>query len=387
MKKLLVLFVFLLQSLLFAGNFNFNGTKSYTLVERTDLRRYDNGKYIGLLSREIKAFISPLQADSGNLYDGNFYVNQDTRRGVSYVTTGIHDAIPSVFNISEDGKLSMIEDNGYPTFRSFPSFPQKEINIGESWEAEAERTVDPLNKGIFTKMPMYIKYTYLRDEIYHEEEVFLLSAKWATRYGTGTKFYDPDGDNQLLSASGNHSATMYISKKTGNAIVVRDSVEEMFTYSDGNKITFKGTISLFTEYPPTINSDEIIPLVTEVEGVNVEKTNAGLKLTLSDLKFKPNSSELLDGEKIRLLQIAEVLKKVPKSQFLVEGHTASTGNPNGEMNLSIERAHAIVNELVKLGINPESFICKGSGSLKPIADNSTPEGKAKNRRVEITILE
>ena len=43
--------------------------------------------------------------------------------------------------------------------------------------------------------------------------------------------------------------------------------------------------------------------------------------------------------------------------------------------------------LVQRGIPAEQFICRGSGSTKPVADNSTPEGKAKNRRVEITILE
>ena len=52
----------------------------------------------------------------------------------------------------------------------------------------------------------------------------------------------------------------------------------------------------------------------------------------------------------------------------------------------VERAKSIAQELVKRGINEGRLICKGSGSSKPIADNSTAEGKKMNRRVEITIL-
>ena len=390
-SKILMLFTALnclcvfFPSVLSAVDFTSYENRNYTLVERTDLRRYDNGKYIGLMSREIKAFIVPEKTDGGFLYDGSFYVNQDTRRGVSFLKGGIHEAIPSEFSISDDGHFRMIEDRGYPSFRSFPSFPQKDIKPGDSWEAEAERAIDPLNKGIFTRMPMYVQYTYLRDEVYNEQEVYLLSAKWATRYGSATKYVDQYGDESLISASGNHSATIYVSKTTGNALVVRDYVEETYSYSDGNKITFKGTISLFTEYPPTVNEDEIIAQFAK--DFDVQKTSAGIMLSLSDLKFKPDSAELLKGESQKLVKIADVLKKLPQSQFLVEGHTADTGNEKGEMTLSLERARSVINELVKLGIPDVNFICKGSGASKPVADNSSPEGKAKNRRVEITILE
>ena len=108
---------------------------------------------------------------------------------------------------------------------------------------------------------------------------------------------------------------------------------------------------------------------------------------MQNLQFKADSAELLPGEKERLDQIASILREVPESQFLVEGHTASTGNETGEIKLSGERAHAIAKELSLRGIPAEKFICKGSGSHKPVSDNSTPEGKALNRRVEITILE
>lgn len=452
--------------------FRYNGGRNYTLVERTDLRRYENNRYVGLLSREIRSFIS----NYGDLYEGSFYVSQDTVRASLSVADQIHDSIPSKFRISDDGKLTMIEDYGYPTFRSFPAFSANRIKHGDSWQAKAERAVDPLNKGIVTKIPMYVQYTYTGDENVRGEDVYVLTAKWATRYGQNI-YMDFGGDKELKQAMGSHNATMYVSKVTGNAIVVRDSVDETFVYNDGKAVTFKGTISLFTEYPPAVDRSKIIralqrvaaidgdeakllaQVATKTDGaqskagskdadvakissgsqssrdaqstaysqsksgsqksasskpsaesiskavaavskslsdqaieaaskpIKVENTTAGIRLTIQNLQFKPDSAELVSGESLRLDQIASVLREVPESQFLVEGHTAATGNETGEMRLSALRAHKIAKELSKRGIPQEKFICKGSGAHKPVADNSTPAGKAVNRRVEITILE
>lgn len=396
-KKTLYLFLLTLffgfQQLSAQVQITYKGSKNYTLVERTDLRRYDNGKYKGLVSREVRSFIVSQGAlDSQTqeetfLYDGNFYVDEDTLRASRAAAESVHQAIPSVFTIDEAGKLTMVEDNGYPSFRSFPSFTQREIRPGDVWEAEAVRSVDPLNKGVFTKMPFYIQYSYVRDEIYHGEPVYLLTAQWATRYGTGTKYVDITGDSELKSALGKHSATIYVSKETGKAIVVRDTVDETFTYYDGNSVAFKGTISLFTEYPPTVNNNELLPKLKEIPDLDVEETDAGLRLRIVDLNFKPDSPELNPGEENRLDLIAAVLKKVPQSKFLIEGHTARTGTIDNEYELSVARANAIAAALVNRGIAADRFICKGSGGNKPIATNDTTEGRAKNRRVEITILE
>ena len=338
----------------------------------------------------------------------------------------------------------MLEDNGYPSFRSFPSYANGKIKPGDKWTSKAVRAVDPLNKGVITKIPFYVEYEYLRDEVYNGEDVFVLSARWATRYGA--KFYlDFGGDGELVEASGSHRATIYVEKRTGVALVIRDTVDETFKYSDGNTVTFKGGISCFTKYPPALEKDEIIATINRVafvekqneikdieydpvasgsggvasqialaddgnnsspadgsgneavrtddqtgddEGLGTwEETPAGIMLTVKNLQFKPDSSELLPGQDEKISQIAEVLKTARESMFLIEGHTASTGNLTGEMELSKERAKVIAEMLSQRGIESSRFIVKGSGSSKPVADNSTKEGMAKNRRVEITILE
>ena len=400
----------------------YSGDSSYKMVERINLRRYVNGKYSGLTSREVRSFISRSDSRSGvkvskldRFYDGNFFVMEETLRDSRATMTGIHDAIPSVFKISADGKMTMLEDNGYPTFRSFPSYTSEQLKVGDSWKGEAERAVDPMNKGIFTRIPIIVRYTFAGEESYKGEEVYRIKAIWQTNYGFSNFDRDVNGDEALKKATGGHKADIIVRKATGEAILISDNVDESFVYSDGTQVNLKGTITMFTEYPPAIDREKIIQALNRIakadnstgketstpgisgerKGVGkstdanmvFEETSAGLRLSVRDIKFKADSDEILSSEKSRLDEIAKVLKLAPSSQFLIEGHTASVGKPGGEQKLSEERARRIAAELANRGINAERFICTGLGGIKPIASNSTNEGRALNRRVEITILE
>lgn len=437
----------------------YSGNRGYTLVERTNLRRYVNGKYSGLTSREVRSFISPVSSENfvskkqnpvaakSQWYDGNFYVQEETLRDSRKVGVQIHEAIPSVFYIDADGHMKMFEDNGYPSFRSFPSYTSQSLKSGDSWKEEAERAVDPMNKGVFTRMPIQVLYTFLGEETYKNEQVYRIKAIWQTNYGFSNFNFDPKGDESLTKALGGHKADIIVRKSTGEAILILDNVDETFFYKDGTEINFKGTITQFTEYPPAVDRDKLfmnlqrvasvsgkkVPTSSEMKsGTNVakadgssgsvssskksssqkiaenlkssdendssstatpknnlvvEETSAGVRLSIRDIKFKADSADLLPGESSRLDDVARALKTVPENQFLIEGHTASVGKPAGEQKLSVERAQTIANELVKRGISADKFICKGWGGNKPVADNSTSAGRAQNRRVEITVLE
>ena len=234
---------------------SYKGSRNYKFTERSDLRVYQNGRYVGLQSKIVSAFIIPSWQEKGLVYEGDFFVDQDTNRNKAQVALGIHEAIPSAFIINDDGNLTMLVDNGYPSFRSFPAYSSHKLKKGDVWDAKAMRAVDPLSKGIITKMPIYVRYTYTGDDVYNGEPVYLISAEWATRYNTGgtTMYVDWGGDKELSYAQGSHKATIIVSKATGAAFVIRDTVDETFVYKDGNKYQFKGTISLFTEYPPAID--------------------------------------------------------------------------------------------------------------------------------------
>jgi outer membrane protein OmpA-like peptidoglycan-associated protein len=121
--------------------------------------------------------------------------------------------------------------------------------------------------------------------------------------------------------------------------------------------------------------------------MDIASVPEGIRLTVRDLRFVADSADLLPGEQTRLDTIARALRDFPDRTFLVEGHTAAVGRPQGEMQLSTERAQRIVTELTGRGIPADRFIYKGSGGNKPVGDNANEEGRRLNRRVEITILE
>ena len=126
----------------------------------------------------------------------------------------------------------------------------------------------------------------------------------------------------------------------------------------------------------------------EVDDVYVRITGAGVTISLSNIEFSANSSELPDTEKRKLEEIADILKAISARKIIITGHTALAGTPEDRLITSQARAAEIAAFLISLGVRSEDEITtQGFGSDRPIATNDTPEGMARNRRVEITILE
>jgi OOP family OmpA-OmpF porin len=92
--------------------------------------------------------------------------------------------------------------------------------------------------------------------------------------------------------------------------------------------------------------------------------------------IKPESQTIID-------QIVEMMKSNPQIILSVEGHTDNVGNPKSNKALSEERAKSVVSALVALNIDIKRLSAIGHGQDKPVADNVTEEGRAKNRRVEL----
>jgi outer membrane protein OmpA-like peptidoglycan-associated protein len=126
-----------------------------------------------------------------------------------------------------------------------------------------------------------------------------------------------------------------------------------------------------------------------VPGLVPDETHPGIQITVQNLNFLADTAALLPDERGRLDIIADMLRSYIADQefsVLIEGHTASVGRPEGEMQLSIERAQRIINELAARGIPRDIFTYRGYGGLAPLAENTTEEGRARNRRVEILIM-
>ncbi len=124
----------------------------------------------------------------------------------------------------------------------------------------------------------------------------------------------------------------------------------------------------------------------QIEDAEVRREEDRLVVTMSDaVLFDLDSAALRPEAKEKLGQMADVLVRYPENDIIVTGHTDSLGSEKYNQDLSERRAKVVRNYLVLMGVDPKRITSMGFGETMPVAPNDTPEGRAKNRRVEIEI--
>ena len=130
-------------------------------------------------------------------------------------------------------------------------------------------------------------------------------------------------------------------------------------------------------------------LEQSIPDATVETVNNGeaIKITFdSGILFATNSSTLSDASKSALRNFATSLKANPDTDIKIVGFTDNTGKVDYNQTLSEKRARSVYDYLMQQGVSTDRMTYEGRGVHDPVADNSTPEGRALNRRVEIIIM-
>ncbi len=125
-------------------------------------------------------------------------------------------------------------------------------------------------------------------------------------------------------------------------------------------------------------------LVAEI--TNLQQTQRGLVISLSDILFDVGKSTLRSGAQASINRIAVVLRQYPQHQILVEGHTDATGSDDFNLQLSNDRANSVRMALIEGGVDASKISSEGFGETRPVATNATAAGRQQNRRVEIIIV-
>ena len=107
--------------------------------------------------------------------------------------------------------------------------------------------------------------------------------------------------------------------------------------------------------------------------------------TFDRLTFDTGTATLKPESQEQLKNIAEIMKAYPNVAIKLGGYTDNTGDPNANLTLSQQRADSVMAELVKLGVDAIRMEAEGYGQEHPVADNSTEEGRAKNRRIDLRV--
>ncbi len=119
--------------------------------------------------------------------------------------------------------------------------------------------------------------------------------------------------------------------------------------------------------------------------LEAKQTERGLLITLGDVLFELNKSDLKAGSARNLLPLADVLKERTDQTVIIEGHTDSTGTHAYNMTLSEARAQSVAQYLMAQGVDRNRLTIKGLGPDFPVADNASNEGRQRNRRVEVIL--
>ena len=115
------------------------------------------------------------------------------------------------------------------------------------------------------------------------------------------------------------------------------------------------------------------------------KTHRGYVISVSGTAFPSGKATLTTDAKYVLAKVSGMLLVLPNERMSIEGHTDSTGSDELNRELSLARAEAVQTFLKEMGVPQSRVSAKGFGADNPIAPNDTPEGRAKNRRVEIVM--
>lgn len=403
MKKIIsTIFCFLSAAALFAAD---AGQKFEFKHKKDDASSYistveEDVFYNGYLNHHAQIInrISSTVVNAAPDGEGFIFATYMTTDDSISTKTGRHltwgEESTSVFARKKTGELTISNDIYMPTVRNVPVFPQKKIKKGESWTAEGKEVQDvrkAFNMDRALIFPFNAKYTYVDDLKQNDKILNVIEVTYDFEYENIES--NLEKGETLLSSTGFSKQTLYWDNKKG----ILDNYTEEFQIRIkdiyGNYYIFQGSAKAeITEYK-SLNDESTIKQIQDtldemnLNDISVKKGEKGLTISIENIQFEADSNILRDSEKLKLQKIAQILNQY-SNDLLITGHCAERGTAKARQKLSEERAESVAAYLEQIGVRDEYHIFTlGKGSTEPIASNMTESGRAKNRRVEITIMD
>ncbi len=364
------------------------------VVERSNLTRRDDGRYVGLLTREVSGHLTQSERDPA-LYGGRFFLFERLRRDMQAVARPVDQSVETELLIQPSTLFSNLPD--YPSYYGIPFLPEHSVTTGANWEAWGAIRIQPDRNEEALILPVLIRYLYRGLEEWEGQPAHRIEAQFATRYPL-RQSDDTDVPPVIYSGSiqqvtGRHLMTILIPTSPDQSLFVRDEIEQEYRFTSGHRSNYRGHVLLFLNGLATESRTRIAQSIgdelaaSETDDIQVEETDTGVRLTLQALRFLADQAVLLAEERPRLDRVAQALQGIEGARFLIVGHTADVGTVASQQLLSEARARVIAEELVARGVDPNRLDLEGRAGREPVATNTTETGRALNRRVEIYILE
>lgn len=400
MKKLTAFLIALLisdslfaQGVLFQFKHKTGDSASYVSTVLEDVLVNGQYNHTAQIINRISSQITDVDSDGTAEIHATYMTTENSTSYAGSIHWG--EEFSSIFKRNVRGEMEIGDEYFMPTVRNVPVFPDFPVQPGQSWTASGSEAEDLRNTFGVEKpfhVPFQATYKYLRDETKEDGTILNVISVTYTFYFESPETYIT---STMLPAStiGNSRETIFWDNQKGIIDHYEESFKIIIENYAGDVFTFKGTAEAQVTEFKSINDDENLKLIEqtvselELENVTVTKSEKGLTLSIENIQFEPDSARLLASEKLKLKKIASILMRYP-NDLLVTGHCAKRGTRKMQQQLSEERADAVATYLKALGVRDEYHLfTMGKGAEDPIATNATEEGRSKNRRVEITILE
>ncbi|MDR2246231.1 MAG: OmpA family protein [Treponema sp.] len=299
----------------------------------------------------------------------------------------------SVFERDRQGYITI--DKGYfmPVVRNVPVFPDRDLKPGDTWSAEGHEVHDFRDSfGIDDpyRISFTADYTYLGMRKRQEKEYPAFSVSYRV-------FNEPEAvqgriwPRRIIEAS---DQVVFWDFELGQARAYEEEFRVVLELSNGRTVEYRGNAEAEILESSGMDKERIAGEIERdldslgLEDASVRVVEEGIAISLENIQFDADSAVLLPGETAKLDKIGEILLKYRDRDILVGGHTALAGTAAGRRQLSGERAAAVADYLIKRKVrDADRIVVRGFGAEQPLGDNRTEEGRQRNRRVEITILE
>lgn len=338
--------------------------------------------------------IIEVDKDGSALLNTKYMTTQNSlvQRSGNYLSWGEEDSVN--IHRKKTGELYDSDNAFLPTVRNIPSFPDKKVKPGESWTCtgmevhdcrEIFRMYEPI------EIPFTANYTYAGTEEIEGKTLHIINVDY--------EFYQENSRESIFNGStyagsrGFAQQKIYwdLSKNDIDHYTEQFQIKMVDIY--GNLFVYNGkSHGEVTEYH-SVNDDENVKKLQKtinkykLDNITVNRGEKGLIISLENIQFEADSDKLLPSEKKKLEKIGKILKDF-SNDLLITGHCAERGTVSARQKLSEDRAKAVADFLVQDKIRDELHIfTQGKGSTEPVATNDTEEGRSRNRRVEITIMD
>jgi len=169
------------------------------------------------------------------------------------------------------------------------------------------------------------------------------------------------------------------------------AAEGELTRIESERLVLAASVLALEEQSAALERDKA-ELSTRLQGAlsqvaDTQQSARGMIVSLPDILFDLNEATLKNEAKIVIAKLAGILLILPELNLRVEGHTDSTGSAGYNQGLSERRAYSVRDFLAQQDIGRQRMVAVGYGLTRPVADNSSSDGRASNRRVEIVVAQ